>query len=75
MEFDKHADMEAKNMSERKLEVPIDGLTISETEVLSEEQSKRLRLKADLVVLPIMVIASTLAFLDKVSNPAPGILA
>lgn len=67
MDSEEHvADMKAKDMSERNLEAPIDDLTISETEVLSEEQSKRLRLKADLVVLPLMVIASTLAFLDKV---------
>jgi hypothetical protein len=69
MDSDEHvADMKAKDMSERNLEAPVDGdLTISETEILSEEQNKRLRLKADLIVLPIMVIASTLAFLDKVS--------
>ena len=67
MDSDEHvADMKGKDMSERNLEAPQDYLTVSETEVLSEEQSKRLRLKADLVVLPIMVIASTLAFLDKV---------
>ena len=75
MNSDEHVvDMKAKDMSERNLEAPIDDLTISETEVLSEEQNKRLRLKADLVVLPLMVIASTLAFLDKVSFLAFGAL-
>lgn len=44
-------------------------LAISETEFLSTAQNRHLRLKADLVVLPIMVIASTLAFLDKVIFP------
>jgi hypothetical protein len=75
MDSDEHvADMKVKDMSERNLEAPIDDLTISETGVLSEEQNKRLRLKADLVVLPIMVIASTLAFLDKVRFLASGVL-
>ncbi|KUL83733.1 hypothetical protein ZTR_08642 [Talaromyces verruculosus] len=66
MDSDEHVvNMKAKDMSERNLEAPIDDLIISETEVLSEEQNKRLRLKADLVILPLMVITSTLAFLDK----------
>ena len=58
--------MKVKDVSERNLEAHVNGFTISEAEILSEEQNRQLRLKADLVVLPVMVVASTLAFLDKV---------
>lgn len=61
------ADLKAKD----NLEAPNYGdSTVSGTGILSEEENKRLRLKADLVVLPIMVITSTLAFLDKVTHAA-----
>jgi len=37
-------------------------------ETLTKEQARRLRLKTDLVVMPLAVITMTLAFLDKVST-------
>lgn len=69
------ADMKAKAVSEANLEARFDiDLTSSESELITPEQNKRLRVKADLVVLPIMVVASTLAFLDKVNFPISRIL-
>lgn len=69
------ADMKAKPVSEANLEARFDiDLTASESELLTPKQNKGLRVKADLVVLPIMVVASTLAFLDKVNFPIPRIL-
>lgn len=40
-------------------------------EAITNAQSRRLLLKTDLVVLPLIVISMTLAFLDKVSRLGP----
>ena len=44
----------------RNTELPVDDLTPA--------MNKRLRMKTDLVILPLIVITSTLAFLDKVCS-------
>lgn len=58
-------------MDENTSKKSIDDGNVTEALVddLSSAMNKRLRLKTDLVVLPLIVMTSTLAFLDKVSLP------
>lgn len=39
---------------------------------ISPAQARRLLLKTDLVIMPLIILSMTLAFLDKVNDPPPG---
>lgn len=43
--------------------------SIMETDELPAKVNRRLRLKVDLIILPLMAVSSLMALLDKVSYP------